>query len=189
MWYKLKRILIYPDGVTEKQVYPWTITETYTLTWVPDWDVNKYISIAKSWHRVNKVIFKYSNTTSVTNSNNWVRISWNSNTVNRYWIWYTYTSWVWQVLVNWNINSQSLTNFYTASKWSWTSNVIFTIERWKTTLVSTWATTINTSWTQTTAEQNIVETVMNSATINAYASRNNWWTVSDITITVIYEPN
>ena len=22
MWYKLKRILIYPDGVTEKQVYP-----------------------------------------------------------------------------------------------------------------------------------------------------------------------
>jgi hypothetical protein len=27
MWYKLKRILIYPDGVTEKQVYPAKVVE------------------------------------------------------------------------------------------------------------------------------------------------------------------
>jgi len=31
MWYKLKRILIYPDGVTEKQVYP--AYKTFTISW------------------------------------------------------------------------------------------------------------------------------------------------------------
>lgn len=32
MWYKLKRILIYPDGVTEKQVRPWKM-KTATIVW------------------------------------------------------------------------------------------------------------------------------------------------------------
>ena len=33
MWYKLKRILIYPDGVTEKQVYPNVINKSIDLRW------------------------------------------------------------------------------------------------------------------------------------------------------------
>lgn len=58
MWYKLKRILIYPDGVTEKQVYPapyqysydfrdksttiltndgWTISSTSGMSFNSDW--------------------------------------------------------------------------------------------------------------------------------------------------------
>lgn len=36
MWYKLKRILIYPDGVTEKQVYPaWWKPWSNTLAYFP----------------------------------------------------------------------------------------------------------------------------------------------------------
>ena len=38
MWYKLKRILIYPDGVTEKQVYPkyeWEPDVSRTLLYLP----------------------------------------------------------------------------------------------------------------------------------------------------------
>ena len=35
MWYKLKRILIYPDGVTEKQVYPKTIPQDWLLWYRP----------------------------------------------------------------------------------------------------------------------------------------------------------
>ena len=36
MWYKLKRILIYPDGVTEKQVYPaWWKPNANTLIYYP----------------------------------------------------------------------------------------------------------------------------------------------------------
>ena len=52
MWYKLKRILIYPDGVTEKQVYPawwkplnpkcwykfdWDYTDSTWNFWVASW--------------------------------------------------------------------------------------------------------------------------------------------------------
>lgn len=46
MWYKLKRILIYPDGVTEKQVYPaysWTPDASRTLLYLPlESDTNDY---------------------------------------------------------------------------------------------------------------------------------------------------
>ena len=45
MWYKLKRILIYPDGVTEKQVYPYKYPykpTSNTLLYMPlDWDLYK----------------------------------------------------------------------------------------------------------------------------------------------------
>lgn len=46
MWYKLKRILIYPDGVTEKQVYPYKWTPwSNTLLYLPlESDV-----VDKSW--------------------------------------------------------------------------------------------------------------------------------------------
>lgn len=42
MWYKLKRILIYPDGVTEKQVYPaWWKPNANTLAYYKfDWNLN-----------------------------------------------------------------------------------------------------------------------------------------------------
>ena len=55
MWYKLKRILIYPDGVTEKQVYPYKWTPwSNTLLYLPlESDVVDYswrsISTTASW--------------------------------------------------------------------------------------------------------------------------------------------
>ena len=50
MWYKLKRILIYPDGVTEKQVYPaWWKPWANTIAYYPlNWDANDY-----SWNSRN----------------------------------------------------------------------------------------------------------------------------------------
>lgn len=158
----------------------------YTLTDVPTWDVNKYISIAKSWHTVEKVEFSYTSTLQSTNDNDWVRISWTNNTANRYWIWFTHVNNTPQIQVNWNINSASPTMFQTFSPQNWTHNVKFTIESWTTKLEVTWANTISQTWTQTTAEKNIVDTVLNSSTINAYASRDNGATLSDIVIKVWY---
>ena len=50
MWYKLKRILIYPDGVTEKQVYPWL--KTLTFDFANDWQLNftKYTWSLTMWY-------------------------------------------------------------------------------------------------------------------------------------------
>ena len=183
MWYKIKRIL-----VGTQQVRP-GVTETYTLSDVPTGDVNKYISIAKSWYKVTKVKFEYTNTIPQNPANNWVRISWNSNTTDRYWIWFTFTSSNPYIVINWHINNQSDTVFLNTSRNNWTNNVVFTIEREQKTLVCSWANTINQTYTMTGAEKNIVATIMNSATINVYSSRDNWWTVSDITITVTYEQN
>ena len=157
----------------------------YTLTDVPTWDVNKYISIAKSWHTVEKVEFSYTSTLQ-SNDNDWVRISWTNNTANRYWIWFTHANSIPQIQVNWNINSASPTMFQTFSIQNWTHNIKFTIESWTTKLEVTWANTISQTWTQTTAEKNIVDTVLNSSTINAYASRANGATLSDIVIKVWY---
>lgn len=54
MWYKLKRILIYPDGVTEKQVYPAYKREpnANTTLYLPlNWNlIDSYNNITYSWN-------------------------------------------------------------------------------------------------------------------------------------------
>lgn len=51
MWYKLKRILIYPDGVTEKQVYPaWWKPNVNTVAYYPlKENVNDYSGNWYNW--------------------------------------------------------------------------------------------------------------------------------------------
>lgn len=56
MWYKLKRILIYPDGVTEKQVYPstkwkpWANTILYLPLDIKNWTTDlSWNYIMTSW--------------------------------------------------------------------------------------------------------------------------------------------
>lgn len=165
------------------------IEQTYTLTWVPTGDINTYISIAKSWYKVSSVKFTYT-TTVWTSENSWVRISWNNSNVDRYWIWVTTNNPSTNVIkIDWRLNSWSDNLFKTYSRNTWTNNVEFTIKRWTSTLIVSGANTVNETWTQTTTEQNIVGTIMNSSTMNCYASRDAWWTVSDITITVTYEKN
>lgn len=47
MWYKLKRILIYPDGVTEKQVYPHYIFDfqhNWDLWWTQAFTSNSWMT-------------------------------------------------------------------------------------------------------------------------------------------------
>lgn len=56
MWYKLKRILIYPDGVTEKQVYPSTKWKPWvnTLAYYPlETDTNDYSGNNRNWTNSN----------------------------------------------------------------------------------------------------------------------------------------
>lgn len=179
MWYKIKKI-----HVGTQQVRP--MTYTYTLTWVPDWDVNKYISIAKSWYKVSKVIFKYSNTIlSNWRADNRVRISGSNNTTNRYWIWFSYGV----IQVSWRINWQDDSYFFETNKNTWTTNTEFTITRDNWTIVCSWANTLNQTSTMGSSEKNIVATIMNSNTINAYCSRDNGTVVSDVIVTVTYEPN
>jgi hypothetical protein len=179
MWYKVNKRLVWTQ-----QIRP-VVTRTFTITEVPDWDVNKYISIAKSWYKVSKVKFQYTNTTSNQIDDNRVRISWSNNTTNRYWIWFS-----WSVIqVSWRINWQTDSYFFETAKNAWTTNTEFTITRDNWTLVCSWANTINQTYSMSSSEKNIVATIMNSNTINAYCSRNNWTIVSDVTVTVTYEPN
>ena len=88
MWYKLKRILIYPDGVTEKQVYPaWWKPWANTIAYYPlETDTNDY-----SWNGRN-----------LTNS--WITFSW--------WFWnFNWNSY-------WYINNGSLLQWtYTVNFW------------------------------------------------------------------------
>lgn len=177
-------------------VYIWTDKrwdETYTITDLPNTNTNKYISIAKSWYVVNSVVFEFTSVWT-TNSNNdcYFRISSTNSSVNRYWWWVMYKqSWntlnVFRVL--WRLNNASDTMFRENTSLisgSWTNTVRLAFDR------NSWSYTINwttTTWTHGTSEKNIVETIMNSSTINAYASRQWWATIDNLTITITYELN
>ena len=63
MWYKLKRILIYPDGVTEKQVYPAHKPEVYFNFW--DWTNSTWTTTGTQW-----TVTKYSDRITFYNSSN-----------------------------------------------------------------------------------------------------------------------
>ena len=159
--------------------------QTFTLSDVPTGDVNKYISIAKNWYKVSEVKFKYTNTIlSNWYADNRVRISWAASTTNRYWIWFSYGV----IQVSWRINWQDDSYFFETAKNTWTTNTEFTITRDNWTIVCSWANTLNYTSTMSSSEKNVVATIMNSNTINAYCSRNNWTIVSDVTVTVTYEP-
>lgn len=162
------------------------MVKEFTLSAVPDWDVNTYINIAQSWFKVTKVTMKYTCNVG-SHVNTWARISWNNNTTDRYWLWFTHTWSTNLIQITWHINNASDTIFYTTSRNTGTNYVEFIMERGTTTIKCSWANTLNYSYTQTTAEKNIVETIMNSATINCYASRQ-VATLSDVEITVGYEP-
>ncbi len=70
MWYKLKKIYIYPDGVTEKQVYPaWWQPWAYTVAYFPfkDDQLDKVGSATLSLSWTKQTLWYLFNTTSSNN--------------------------------------------------------------------------------------------------------------------------
>ena len=198
MWYKLKRILIYPDGVTEKQVYPWEITETYTYSWWSWITQQKFYSIAKSWFKVTSINITGSwwpISSSVYNT--LVDVSINKDNSRTYQevmfalnlgTWNTWTfSWI-----RVRENSSTLIDSYqiSSSHINYTSSNSYTIE-----YTRTWYNfTINWhqySWTYTTSAKSVFDAILDSSTINFRmdTSANTNATIGTQTVTVTYKPN
>lgn len=166
-------------------------TDSYTISNVPNDNTNQYISIAKSWYVVNSVVFEFTSVwTSNTPNDCYFRISSTNSSVNRYWWWIQYRDdWTTRnrFAVIWRLNNNSDTQFrenFSLISDSWTNTVRLAFDR------NGWSYTIN--WTTTTrthgtSEKNMVETIMNSSTINAYASRQGWATIAPLNISVTYE--
>jgi len=184
-------VYIWTSGELKNAYIGEYIEETFTISNVPNNNSNVYVNIAKSWKTVKEVTFE------LTANNNWgtssserdcyFRISWSNNTTNRYgWAAQFYNGVnvnTFKVLGRINNNADTEFKTWPSLQTNWINTLKLVIGRdWGTKIVN-WA---SESWTYTTAEKNIVDTIMNSSTINAYASREWWVTISTVNITVTY---
>ena len=153
MWYKLKRILIYPDGVTEKQVYPAPIRKSIDVRW------KTLAQIQAEWWGLNywKSYTLDSNWISVSANNAWVAFYYplslsNAHNITLKYTWYTnwWGSWYWWGAALWISNN---VDFSTTMEWyllgmyqSWNN------AWWKGTNIRLWFNNVlSTSWGNNTS--------------------------------------
>lgn len=186
MWYKLKRIMMRPNGV-EKQVRPSVVTETYTMAakTQSSWTATDYTSIYKSWKTIKQVVIEttFNKVWSWANNNFWIATdstSSNSFYLNSNGIWnnnyckieYSVNWWGWQSYRSW-------------LSWldrSWNNTAKFTIGRDSAILELNWTTNSYTYWS---SEATFVQWILDSATaqfIYNFTASAHW----DVTITVTY---
>ena len=147
MWYKLKRILIYPDGVTEKQVYPNLMNRPTGVKWwlyLMNWNGND-----SSWNGHNGTwwtftSWKFWQCLNATSSSVIVSSNSDFNPVDSepfsIWFWFKPNQWLndWTI---WWIMSKSSTwwwwwSWFAFWKWSWTQVIRFTF--WSSLWTGTW---------------------------------------------------
>ena len=185
-------VYIWTSGELKNDYIGEYVEQTYTITNVPNDNSNKYVNIAKSWYTVQSVTIWLTSTDSWnTNNNTYFRISWSNNTTNRYWWCTIYNGTDYSITdlfrIVWRLNWATDTTFVDNVSINSSSNTVkLEIFRDSCKYTINWSTTTH---TYETSEQNVVQTIMNSSTINAYVSRQNWCTISDVTITVTYTPN
>ena len=158
MWYKLKRIMMRPNGV-EKQVRPTVIKETFTFT---PWDFT-YKSLAKSWYKINQIVLEstirftwsaqiYMNIcpTNSTSSQDIVKVAFST------------ISWNWRQIQTGRDGSSWTTH---QSWWSISTNTDYHV---KVTIGrDSWIMDFNgtsTTLTYSTTEKNVIASVFNSTT-------------------------
>ena len=204
MWYKLKRILIYPDGVTEKQVYPaWWKPNANTLAYYPlSIDTKDYSWNGRDGTNSNVTFsngiatFNWSNAMVTVADASWQR-PWNNMTIS---LWGKANSWThtesWQdlfLLWKFQFYSSWLYNMFyriiivnstkNALWWfsSWADYSTYPLETTAPISLDTWYLyTITTEWTSKKFYLNW--TLINQATSNTTTSTNsvpltiwNWW--------------
>lgn len=197
MWYKLKRILIYPDGVTEKQVYPKKLYEySYNFVWktisqiVSDWWATAQWTptITSSWYTSTSISRVRSNftlpslstakkiilaTTLVVNTN-WytkaVRLFGDGRTyATWYLVWYTDSS----IQIWWDSYSVSA-----VSAWTYETKAVIDLENWTATFSLTWRS--NSIYTLTATQINNIK----SCTVAEVFSDDNRWAVSSVSLEI-----
>ena len=184
---EIKNVYIWTTPV--KEVYVWTtkvrpseITETYTISNVPNNNSNVYVNIAKSWYTVKSVKFKCTASSfSSSSSTVYMMCASNNSNKNRYWPVLLQT----ETTIIGRLNWASNTVFQEKSS---SPNYTFSCEL----SYNSWTMTINGTtynWTPTTAEKNIINTIFSSSTMNVYASREYVSTLSNIEVIVTYKPN
>lgn len=178
MWYKLKRILIYPDGVTEKQVYPtwWKPDASRTICYFEfennlndsSWNNNNATASNNIWYDTVwwQTVAKITGTQwyiKLPNLWNWI---WTGDFTISFWI-YPVSSWrdVWMFLIN-NSNLSpnmfmlSNSNFYIRPPVWWQQPWALTVNTWQYVTFTriSWvckfyknATQLGSSWNDTTS--------------------------------------
>ena len=184
MWYKLKRILIYPDGVTEKQVYPkyewkpnantlayYPLTSTTTVNDMSGNNRNLTNNWATFWTYagVDCVLLPSADTKKLY----WtLPLTWNQTfTVNVYIqrIWNsTQSQYSWQIFVLWDIGTNWAT-FWTSIKNSTAANpnTYLTWTRW---------TDITSTDTNTTWKRELITVINDTSNVKLYK---NWTLIMD----------
>ena len=200
MWYKLKRILIYPDGVTEKQVYPvpfkpWANTLAYyplnsvstvndlsgngrnlTNNWVTFWTYDWIDCAYFSWSSYLKNTYTDMSLTEAT-INIWVKKTRNADEA---------FAWLWdnspdtQLSLVWNTSDRIGSKYYQSSfKYEWYKTVSV-VWNWINLVL-----TVNSSWNKVWynwVQQSLSYTNWSSSTWLSSFTTNNitlwahqWW--------------
>ena len=190
-------IYVYPNGVETpiKNMYIGDVREVweYTISNIPTDDSNVYVNVTRSWKTIQSVKFNLT-CSYIQNRNAFVFISSNASNTNRYWFtfrWDTTTvyeyTWSW-IYIRWRLNNSSDESiFRKIPNWFSTSspNVIeYTINKdWNCSLTCNWQTT---SFTATSSELTMLQTIINSSTMNVYSSQS-WsiisWNKVDVIVT------
>ena len=183
MWYKLKRILIYPDGVTEKQVYPKgfsydfrnkTQAQTEAAWWVV---TTPYYTDANGWYATSGS-GRLSKSINLTNAKKItivaeMNIASNANALNiavkngsssgtSWWIW---------AFASWNTSSNKWIWVQILSTWKWWDN--YATISWATTLIYElditnlkFYATIDNNWNNWTRTTTLTASDISTATTN-----------------------
>ena len=176
MWYKLKRILIYPDGVTEKQVYPAVLEydfTTWTHWWTPDtsawlqnsnWIYTNWLVTNVFWSAPSE-IFRWTPKRIIINYNK-------TGTDNWTWI-YSANPMAWYYLPRWKRYDNLQNRFDWNVNWTITQNTInnptwlCTWELDIDTSTSNWTITHKITWVSNITEQSwAFKTIWNSWSLN-----------------------
>ena len=147
------------------------IISSYTISSIPTSDTNKYINVAKSWYTIQSVKFNFSTKWYGT----FVHISSNNSNSSRYWVacWYNTSGYTWDsCAIRWRLNGASDSWYRNVTPYNGQqqNTIEFLISRNGNCYITVnWT---KTSYTASSSELNIIQTIMNLSNMNCYASQN-----------------
>ena len=159
------------------------IISSYTISSIPTSDTNKYINVARSWYTIQSVKFNFSTQWNWT----FVHISSNNSTSYRYWVacWYNTSQTYWDsCAIRWRLwGSETWYRNITPFDRQQQNTVEFFISRNGNCYITVnWT---KTSYTASSSELNVIQTIMNLSNMNCYASQdgaNLSWNKVDIEV-------
>lgn len=167
---------IYVWSSAIKEAYVWDVkvrprgVENYTLSNIPTSDTNKYINVSQSWKTIQSVKFSFSTQWNWT----FVHISSNNSNSSRYGVacWYNTSQTYWNsCAIRWRLNWASDTWYRQVTQYNrqQQNTIEFLISRDGNCYITVnWT---KTSYTASSSELNVIQTIMNLSNMNCYASQ------------------